>query len=235
MGKRKATKQTDSQQGETGEPNQQVKRERVSTIDYLFATKQGQAKYAEFLLALQSGCYAHTAASMIGIAPTTFSKWLQRGREEPEGKYGRLWGDVVEALSIARCQAEIKVAQTNPLHYLTRGAGRLLGDNYNEGLTKQLYDHNVDGTVALPGQGHLTVRDNADEKQSALPAPTDHVAKQDLVAALIELRKAGVDLNAMVLEQERIHGVLRPEDQGQPVRPADGETEADGDSTMEQG
>jgi hypothetical protein len=189
------------------EPTQPSRSTRVSTIDYLFGTKQGSDKLAEMLLALQSGCYAHTAASMIGIAPHTFSKWLKRGREEDSGKYKDLWDRVVEALSIARCQAEIKVAQTNPLHYLTRGAGRILGDNYNESLTKQLYDHNVDGSVALPGHGHLTVHENDGGKDAALPSPVDHVGKADLVAALIELRKAGVDLNAMVEQQEKLHGV----------------------------
>lgn len=224
MGKRKPTNP-----GESGEPvaGSGGRVSRVSTIDYLFGTKAGEAKLAEMLLALQSGCYAHTAASMIGIAPHTLSKWLARGRAENSGKYRDLWDRVVEALSIARCQAEIKVAQTNPLHYLTRGAGRILGDNYSEALTKQVYDHNVDGTVALPGQGHLTVREQDQDQPSALPSPTDHVGKAELIEALIELRKAGVDLNAMVEQQEKLLGV-RPahngdsDDEGQGVRLGDG-------------
>jgi hypothetical protein len=220
MVKRKGTKQSRPTKEPTEEPTKIDRRTtRISTIDYLRETKQGRDKLGEMLLAIQSGCYAHVAASMIGITPSTFSKWLKRGREEDQGKYRELWEDVVEAISIARCQAEIKVAQTNPLHYLTRGAGRILGDNYSDALTKQVYDHNVDGSVALPGQGHLTVRDNEEDNQGALPSPTDHVGKADLVAALIELRKAGVDLNAMVEQQEKLMGV-------RPMLEADGNGES---------
>jgi transposase len=53
--------------------------------------------------AIQAGNYQETAARFGGIGVSTFYKWMARGLEEPESKYG----EFREAIENAKAQAEV--------------------------------------------------------------------------------------------------------------------------------
>lgn len=75
-------------------------------------------KYLEMLDLIRLGVTAQAAAGSLGVAPTTFTRWLSKGREGKGKLYKQLWDDVVEAGSFARARNEIEVSKKNPEAWL---------------------------------------------------------------------------------------------------------------------
>ena len=80
--------------------------------------------YQRMLATIRAGAFACVAAQIAGIAPETFSRWLDRGRRERRGPFRRFRQDVQQAIALARADAEIQVCRDNPVVWLRLGPGR---------------------------------------------------------------------------------------------------------------
>lgn len=58
----------------------------------------------EIVSYINAGNYPEIAAEACGIGKSTFYRWLEKGREEPKGKYGEFW----EAVKKAKAQSEAR-------------------------------------------------------------------------------------------------------------------------------
>jgi hypothetical protein len=175
-----------------------------SKINWLFETEEGKEKLAEFLLYISSGATPSCACLVIDIHPTTFKNWIVRGYDEPDGYYGSFRTKVLSAIAEARTSAEIVVKETDPKWWLTRGPGKILGDHYNETITKlpPNVSHNIDGTISdKPNKTSVHIESSNNDAQLIEDKQTDRQDKINqtvMLEALKELRKSGVDLNSLV-------------------------------------
>lgn len=119
------------------------------------------------------GASSSTIASRIGMPIAAFCKWMVEGKKKQEDDPGspeaRLFSIMADAWSNARTLAEASLAQRDPLTFLTRGPGRLLGDDWVEQVE----------TVAV-------------EEKDTLQVGTE------FVDALKLLRQQGIDLNEII-------------------------------------
>ena len=58
-----------------------------------------------FLDAITVGSYAEIAARLAGIPPSTLWRWLEHGREAPNGQYREFWEAVKQAEAMAEHSA----------------------------------------------------------------------------------------------------------------------------------
>lgn len=133
-------------------------------------------RYAEALTNLRLGASLTTVAALLGVKYDTFSTWLYRGRTTKRWPYRKLWGDVMNSIGEARLLAEAEIKSRDPFKWLRySAAARLVGDEWRED-PEQVSTVQVEGR--LTGQTAIT--------------------QEDLMSALTELRRAGIDLNALV-------------------------------------
>jgi hypothetical protein len=91
----------------------------------LITLLSGKAEaYSKMLAFIRAGAFACDAASLLGIAPETFCRWMARGALERRGIYRQFRQEVEQAQAVARCTAEIEVRRLNPLAWLRLGPGR---------------------------------------------------------------------------------------------------------------
>jgi hypothetical protein len=125
---------------------------------------------------LRLGATMTTVAAILGVKYDTLTTWLRRGRTTKRNPYRKFWGDVVQAIGNARLLAEAEVKSRDPFKWLRYSASsRLLGDEWRE-------DPEQSQTVNLQGPA----------------ANQSQLTQQDVMEALIELRRSGIDLNALV-------------------------------------
>ena len=87
-------------------------------------TKLTPAVHSTIVGLVAAGAFAHVAARSAGIAPATYHRWLDRGRQAKSGIYRDFYDAIHEAHARARAGAEIEVRRTNPLSWLRLGPGR---------------------------------------------------------------------------------------------------------------
>lgn len=160
-------------------------------------------RWETFLSALRSGASYKAAAGLIGVAPETITRWMERGRGARSGPYKRFFRAVMKSLQEATAIAEVQVAQKNPENWLRNGPGKLVNPEWREDGKK--VEVEVSGEVATSGK--LTV------------------AHVDVVAAMRELKAAGVSLDMITMEQHELPKGVDAEDGD------DGETLADKSGT----
>lgn len=83
-------------------------------------TPEVETKICEYI---SRGAFDHVAAAAVGINPSTFYDWLNKGAagNEPYAKFSK---KVMEARSAARLDAENRVHQKEPFNWLRYGPGR---------------------------------------------------------------------------------------------------------------
>jgi hypothetical protein len=82
--------------------------------------KKAIARIKSYIL---GGAFPHIAAGAEGIAPSTFFRWMQMGKQGIK-PYQAFWEEVTKAQSQKRLAAEVQVAKENPLAWLRLGPGR---------------------------------------------------------------------------------------------------------------
>lgn len=73
----------------------------------------------KLLLALRGGNYRQVACAYAGIPSRTFSDWMRRGREEPEGPWGDFCRSVIEtekSAEIGMLALVLSAARTDARH-----------------------------------------------------------------------------------------------------------------------
>lgn len=174
---------------------------RICELEFLIgdrSTREGKELYAEFLLAIESRVSIRAAAGLIGVHPSSLTRWIQIGKREVKGVFRQLYDDVIRAASRATAEAEIEVNQQDPKFYLTRGFGRLVtGDLYNQDAnpTTQL---NVDGSIGAIEDDSLSIDDNQllpSAGSDDQPQEQTTIGQEETLAALEDLRQQGLDVN----------------------------------------
>jgi hypothetical protein len=94
-----------------------------------------------------TGASVSSLAAMLKIPAPTFRKWISDGQAlhitDPGAPEAILYERLAESWGIARILAEAALAQTKPEFFLTRGPGKLLGDDWIEQKgTTQTEDQN---------------------------------------------------------------------------------------------
>src|SRR5215207_800487 len=87
-------------------------------------TKLSPEVHRNIVAFIRAGAYSWVAAEAAGVSKTTFHRWLQRGAEEPRGRYREFADDVRQAQAQARVAAETEVRRTSPVSWLRYGPGR---------------------------------------------------------------------------------------------------------------
>jgi hypothetical protein len=164
---------------------------RVSELEKLLKTEHGKQRYAEFLMAISARASTRSAAAMIGVHPSTLTRWVERGKVETDGCYRRLYDDVVIAIGQATMSAEVELYAQKPEFYLSRGMGRhLLGDTHNHRPDSLSNTYELDGTVTDHSNDVPTIADDT---------PNDHNISDALTLdALAVLRNNGIDINTLI-------------------------------------
>lgn len=75
------------------------------------ARKFTRRRRDDILRALRAGNFSTVAARFAGIAPSTFYRWLRRGKAEPEGPHGRFRVEVMQALAFAETRAVANIVK----------------------------------------------------------------------------------------------------------------------------
>lgn len=92
--------------------------------------------YAELITIIRSGAYIHVAAEAIGITERALRKWIQQGGKDVEAEldtyYARFVYDIRRAIAQCRADKERKVAETDPKTWLSKGPGRIFGDQWGK-------------------------------------------------------------------------------------------------------
>lgn len=73
---------------------------------------------------ISSGSFAWVAAQACGVSTTTFTRWMNSGKKDPDSPYRALWADVETARCKARVVAENAVFRDKPEVWLRLGPGR---------------------------------------------------------------------------------------------------------------
>ena len=129
-------------------------------------------RMATLLQYIRAGAYPYVAAGAIGIRESTWRGWMSKGANNDGRAYVALYEQVTRAVCEASVVAESSVLDRQPKQWLERGARRSIGDDW--------IDDARDDVNAISGEG--------------VSAPTH----ADMLAALTELRRAGIDLNAII-------------------------------------
>jgi hypothetical protein len=83
-----------------------------------------------------AGFSVSTLAAKLKIPTSTFNKWINDGQQlsviDPGAPEAMLYTRLAEHWAVARGLAEASLAQTKPEIFLTRGPGRLLGNDWAE-------------------------------------------------------------------------------------------------------
>lgn len=145
---------------------------------------------------LTVGASLSTVAAVAGVPKQTFHEWLSKGRKARTGVYRQLYEDVYGAMAQARRLAEATVKDRDPFKWLRNSpSSREIGDEWRD-----------DPEIMV----------SSDQNQSQ--APMD---QQDLMEALVELRRCGIDLNALadsgaksleVVDQDLIESKMADDD-----------------------
>ena len=88
---------------EVGQEGKRRRSLRVNRIEWLFETREGKDAYSSMLLAIESRVSCVAAAGMIGVHPSTLTKWIARGKVEEEGYYRELFDGVYFATLQCSC------------------------------------------------------------------------------------------------------------------------------------
>ena len=143
-------------------------------------------KMARFLTALQMGATPNAAAGILGLSPNVMSRWLERGRLARRGPYKVFWSKVVTAVQEAAIVAGVRVREKDPMAWLTRGPGRLTGDDWTD--QPRQVEVQLSGGVTTGGKIQV-----------------EHV---DMLSALRELKQSGVSLDDLTKDQATLE--VRP-------------------------
>lgn len=81
---------------------------------------------------VRAGASWSAAAAAVRLDPDVLRRWIVRGSQERSGSYRKLYRKVFSALGEATSVAEIKVAASDPLHWLKYGPGRLINPEWSE-------------------------------------------------------------------------------------------------------
>lgn len=104
--------------------------------------------YTDFIMLIRSGAYIHVAAEAIGISETTFRNWINQGGKDMQAEkdtfYSRLVYDVRRAIAQCRADKERKIAETDPKTWLTKGPGKIFGDQWGKKEQVQLEEQPQD-------------------------------------------------------------------------------------------
>jgi hypothetical protein len=132
--------------------------------------------YAKMIQHLAAGISPNVAAECCGIAERTFHEWGEKGAQDAnnvtpvqqadgtiiyeddpiDSYYSRFFYDVRRAIATKAAQCEAKLAEVDPIKWLSRGSGRIFGGKWGKNPDKPTQQ------TVLRGQG-----------QQALPAPED--------------------------------------------------------------
>jgi hypothetical protein len=139
--------------------------------------------YLQALTNLRLGASLSTVAAILGVSYPTFTAWLHKGRHSKRHPYRKFFTDIMEAVGEARLIAEAEVKSRDPYKWLRySAASRIVGDEWRD-------DVELKSSVELIGSG-------------IGPGQNPGITQQDLMEALVELRRAGIDLNTLA-EQGR--------------------------------
>jgi hypothetical protein len=132
--------------------------------------------YTKYLTLVRAGATPATAlATACRVRPKRWYDWFNQGHKDSDaGKrsaYRAFYDDSVHAMCEARTAAEIQVRQTDPLKYLTRGAGkRIWHPDHPEDSWKD--DIELSIQAAVNHAGRIEHADDSVER----PAPVEHLA-----------------------------------------------------------
>ena len=152
-----------------------IRKRRTSIEDLLTDPPRLKA----FLDYLRVGGSLSSAAAAARLNPDIASKWIRRGSTAKKGPYRQLFREVQSALGEATVVAEASVRTQNPLVWLERGPGKFVAPQWSEAK--------MDEELEL-------ARLNAEAAQAN---STLTVTQDVYYESMKELRKAGVDLNAV--------------------------------------
>ena len=132
------------------------------------------------------GMSVSSIAAKLKIATSTFNKWINDGKKfavtDPAAPEAILFTRLADGWATARGIAEASLAQTKPEIFLTRGPGKLLGDDWIE----------QKGTTQSEESGKLNIG-------------------SEFLVSLKLLREQGVDLNEIIdNDKMQLIGVAPP-------------------------
>lgn len=101
-----------------------------------------QDLYNEFLTLIRTGSYFHVAAEAIGISERTFRSWISQGSEDAKADedtfFSRFYYDIRRATALCRADRERKIAETDPKTWLSKGPGRMFGNEWGKQETREV-------------------------------------------------------------------------------------------------
>ena len=106
---------------------QRRKRSRSYTNNQLWRLMNlNRDEYDTLLGMIRLGTYDYVAAQSMGIKPSTWRRWLARGRRDPDpnSPYHQLYVDVMKARAYTRATAEIEVRKNDPKFWLRYGPAK---------------------------------------------------------------------------------------------------------------
>lgn len=162
------------------------------TLEFLYS-KEGMPCLAKYRTCTRQGAFSRVAAAQLGIAPTTLSSWLTRGKAEwdqdKDTLYAQFYTDTLQDIAEARARAEGMIMEDNPLMWLKKGPGKYLGDDWSDtphaDKDGNLVEYEIDGTQTIKVE-HKEV-EQSDESQ-----------RDEIMQTLIELKKSGISLDQLV-------------------------------------
>lgn len=133
--------------------------------------------YAKMIQQLAAGVSPNVAAECCGIAERTFFEWGELGArdanniDEETGEldpidsyYSRFYMDVRRAVATKAAECEAKLAEVDPIKWLSRGSGRIFGGKWGKNPDKPTPSIPLRGQQALPApeedaiEGTFTVK-----------------------------------------------------------------------------
>ena len=153
---------------------------RISKLRYLMEDEP--ELYSSLLRYFALGATSAAAACTVAVDLSTINRWLRKGRQADAGIYRQFYLDAMRAVGMARVKAELKVSRDNPLAWLRNGPSRRIDDDWRDDPTNEL-------SVTLAGD----VEEQFDDGLEA-----EMISREDVQQSLLELRRSGLDLNALV-------------------------------------
>jgi hypothetical protein len=126
-------------------------------------------RWKRFLDSLRLGGSVTAGAASIGVSPSAASRAVAAGkRKDATAALKKVRRDVLEAISAARVLTEAELRSSDPKFWLTRGPGRILGDDW-------------DDTVQATQGSHAAT-----------------LSSTDIIKGLIELHRSGISIDRMI-------------------------------------
>lgn len=152
----------------------------------------------KFYEAIAAGASFRAAAGFLDVLPDTVSRWYQRGKEAKSGPYHRFYKMVTAKMQLGTSIAEMKVAQSSPLVYLTKGPGRMINPEWSENPDrKELIQVEQQTNVEVTGQlqvNKLQIHAALGEISQALPGiKVEELIRPQALIASDEGGEEGVD------------------------------------------